>query len=292
MLGIAGYAQQDPQYSLYMFDKMALDPAAAGNKDALEATVISRDQWVGMAGSPVTNAFLIQAPLNNKKIAWGVEVMNDRTGLASNTMIQGNYAYNIHLGSGKLAIGIGLQLSDYSIDWGQIDMPDKSTDLYNNSGSMSKFIPDADAGLFYSTQTFYMGASLTHLLQPKITNVAGSEANFAYHSYVIAGKSFLLSQNFMLNPSLVVQWTQNAPTAFTINVDALLAQKLWLGIAVKPQYGFVALIAYKISEAVQIGYAYDYGVNAIGTQGGGSHELSLVFDFGSNKLVQLSPRYF
>ncbi len=290
--GITLFAQQDPQFSMYMFDKMALDPAAAGNKDALEATVITRDQWTGISGSPTTNALLLQAPLNSKKIAWGLEIMNDRTGPASNTMLEGNYAYNIHLGSGKLAFGIGLQVSDYSIDWGQIDMPDKSTDLYNGGGSMSKFLPDADAGLFYNTQTFYLGASLTHLLQPKITDIAGSAADFEYHGYIITGKSFQLSENFLLNPSLVIQLAKNAPSAYSININALLVQKLWLGLSLKAGYGFTAMAAYKISDAVQLGYAYDLGVNAIGKVGGGSHELSLTFDFGSNKLVQLSPRYF
>ncbi len=286
------FAQQDPQLSLYMFDKMALNPAATGMKDALEVTAISREQWLGMQGAPTTNAVLLEAPLNNKNVAWGVELMNDRTGPASNTIVQGNYAYKIKLGNGKLAMGLGIQVSDYAIDWQQIDMPDKSGDLYNANNSVSKILPDAEAGLFYSNQSFYAGLSYAHLLQPKLTTINDANASFSPHAYFIAGYAFRVSQSVLLNPSLVYQWVSNAPSACSINLNALLADRFWVGVSAKLNYGAAFIVAYKASDVFLVGYAYDLGLNGTGNMGSGSHELSLQINLSPKKIVQLSPRFF
>lgn len=287
------YAQQDPQFSMYMFDKMAINPAAAGSKGLLEANVISRLQWMDIQGAPVTNALLISAPVNNKKICWGAEVMNDRLGPANTTSIQGNYAYNIPIGSGKLALGLGIGIYNYNIDWSKIDYKDK-TDIYPTSANPNKLAPTAEAGAYYHTESYYLGLSFNHLIQSKITDITtDSTATFKGHIYFIAGKAFQSSSgNVIWNPSVIIQIAPNAPPATSLNLNVLLANKLWVGASIKLNYGFVFMVAYKATNNLSIGYAYDLGINNIGVLGGGSHELSLSFDFASHKLQQVSPRYF
>ncbi len=285
-------AQQDPQYSLFMFDKMALNPAAAGSKDAVEINLVSRDQWLDIQGAPVTNALLISAPTASQHTGWGVEVMNDRIGPTTSSSVQGNYAYNIQLGKGKLAMGLGFGVYDYTFDWTAIDYKDK-TDVYASANGSSKITPTAEAGLYYHTTSYYIGFSVNHLIESRLSNISIANAeNFAAHEYFIAGKAFQSASGIIWNPSVILQFAQNAPPAVSINMNVFLAEKLWLGASYKLQYGGVFLAAYKVSHALSIGYAYDLGLNAIGVVGGGAHELSLTLDFAGNKATQVSPRFF
>ncbi len=286
-------AQQDPQFSLYMFDKMALNPAAAGSKDALEVNIIARDQWLDIQGAPLTDAIMVSAPSAGKHTGWGFEVMNDNIGPTTSNSVQGNYAYNIPIGPGKLAMGLGVGVYDYTFNWTQIDYRDK-TDIYALANGGSKITPTAEAGLYYHTSTWYAGFSVNHLIESSLTNVniANTSATFSAHEYLIAGKAFQSASGIIWNPSIILQLAQNAPPAASINLNVLLAEKIWLGASFKPGYGGVLLVSYKASKTFRIGYAYDLGLNGIGVIGGGSHELSLTIDFASNKATQVSPRFF
>jgi type IX secretion system PorP/SprF family membrane protein len=292
ILPVVTFAQQDPQYSLYMFDKMALNPAAAGSKDALELNLIARNQWLDIPGTPATNALLVSAPLNSKHTGWGAEIMNDRIGPITSSSVQGNYAYNIHLGNGRLAMGIGVGIYDYTVDWAQIDFKNKN-DIYAMPGVGSKLTPTAEAGLYYHTTSYYLGLSFNHLIASRLTDITtDSSATFRPHIYFIAGKGFKSHSGIVWSPSVIVQFVQNAPPSLSINLNVLLAEKLWLGVSFKPQYGVVFLAAFKASQVLSIGYAYDLGLNAIGVIGGGAHELSLKLDFASRKSGRVSPRFF
>jgi len=291
-LPLLSFAQQDPQYSLYMFDKMAVDPAAAGSKDDMELNLISRDQWLDIPGAPITNALLFSAPIQDKHAGWGVEIMNDRIGPTQSSSLQGNYAYNVRIGNGRLAMGLGIGLYDYTFDFSQIDYKDQN-DVYAMANNGSKITPTAEAGLYYHTTTYYVGVSFNHLIESRLTNITtDSSASFKPHAYFIAGKSFQSASGIIWNPSIIIQYATNAPIAASINLNVLLINKLWLGASFKPGYGFVLLAAYRATNAISVGYAYDLGLNNIGTLGGGSHELSLSISFGSNKVAQISPRFF
>lgn len=287
------FAQQDPQFSLYMFDKMAIDPAAAGSKDATEVNIISRDQWLDIPGAPITNAILFSAPTPAKHAGWGIEVMNDNIGPTTSNSVQGNYAYNIPIGQGKLAMGLGIGVYDYTFNWSEISYKDKN-DAYAMANNGSTMAPTAEAGLYYYTSSWYIGASVNHLIESQLTNITvdNATADFAAHAYLIAGKAFQSASGIIWNPSIILQLAQNAPPAASINLNVLLAQKIWLGVSFKPGYGGVFLASYQASKTIRIGYAYDLGLNGIGVIGGGTHELSITLDFGSNKATKVSPRFF
>jgi len=289
---LVAYAQQDPQFSLYMFDKMAINPAAAGSKDAMEANLIARDQWLDIQGAPKTAALTIQAPFSSQKVGWGAEVMTDQIGPTTATSLQGNYAYHLRLLNGQLSMGLGLGLYDYVIDFSKIDYKDQ-TDPYNTLNRSQKLVPTAEAGLYYYSRSFYVGVSVNHLIQSKLTSESyDSAAAFRPHAYVILGQGFQLSSNLVFNPSIMVRLAQNAPPTGDINLLFLLQQKIWLGVSFRATYGLVFMAAYRISHMFQLGYAYDLGLNGIGTVAGGAHEITLTADFGGNKTIQASPRYF
>src|SRR6185312_7743673 len=191
-----------------------------------ELNILARDQWLGINGAPMTDALLISSPVASKKVGWGFELMDDKIGPTNNVEVQGNYAYNIPIGSGKLAAGIGVGVSQYTIDWSQIDMKDK-TDVYGTLIRSSKVVPNAEAGLYYHTQSWYTGLSFNHLIESKFTDiVTDSAAAFKPHIYFIAGKAFRSKSGTIWNPSIVMQVAQNAPGASSLNLNVLLAEKL------------------------------------------------------------------
>ena len=292
LLPLIGLAQQDPQFTLFMFDKMALDPAAQV-VDALEMNLMSRDQWLDIPGAPITNALTISGASPGKNAGWGFEVMNDQIGPTTSNTVQGDYAYNIRIGNGKLAMGLGIGVYDYEFNLAEIDYKDKN-DISAMTSASTKLTPTAEAGLYYYSTSYYVGVSVNHLIESELTNITvdNSSVTFAPHMYLIAGKAFQSASGIIWNPSIIVQYVQNAPPSISANLNVLLAEKLWLGASYQMGYGCVFLIDYKASHTLSIGYAYDLGLNAIGVIGGGTHELAITLDFGSNKASQVSPRFF
>ena len=293
MLRYTAFSQQDPQYSMYMFDQLALNPAYAGSRDALSASLLDRNQWVNIPGAPQTANFILQGPLASKNVGIGLELMSDKIGPTTDNYLSGSYAYRLKLGHGKLAFGLRVGVYDYQINFNDIDYKDKN-DVYSSYGQSQKIIPSSDAGLYYYTQTFYAGFSITHLIGGRMTdynNPINMDASFKPHAYLNFGKAFQLSQNVVLNPTLLIKYAQNAPTTFDLNLNMLLDNKLWLGISARKNYGFVFLAAYNITERFRIGYSYDAGFNEIGVAGGGSNEILLNYDFNVRHSKSVSPRY-
>src|SRR4051812_1318734 len=95
-------AQQDPQYSQYMFNQMAINPAYAGSKEALSSAVLLRSQWTGIEGAPKTETFTIHGPLKKKKVGLGFTVIGDQIGPKKSIGALGSYAYRIPIKNGKL----------------------------------------------------------------------------------------------------------------------------------------------------------------------------------------------
>jgi type IX secretion system PorP/SprF family membrane protein len=96
------FAQQDPQYSMYMFNPLAVNPAYAGGRDRLALVALYRDQWTGLAGAPRTFSLTAHAPLLDDRIGVGGSISNDNLGVLN--MINGtaDFSYRLPVGKGKL----------------------------------------------------------------------------------------------------------------------------------------------------------------------------------------------
>lgn len=289
----AAAAQQDPQYSGYMFNHLSINPAYAGSRDVLSTALVIRNQWTGIDGAPKTSSLNIHGPLKKKKVGLGLQIVSDELGPKRSTGIMGTYAYRIPLGPGKLAMAARFGVFGYTYDWGKIDYKDQA-DIYNTGTVEHITVPTADAGLYYHTQTFYAGLSASHITHGRLTNednINGQDAELKTHFYATASKAFQLSDHFVLNPSVLVKAVGNAPIGLDVNMNMLIDQSLWLGVSIRKNYGFVMLAQYNITSKFKLGYAFDMGLNRIGIQGKGTHELLLQYDFNVYKSKTLSPRY-
>jgi type IX secretion system PorP/SprF family membrane protein len=290
--GYSAFAQQDPQYSQYMFNQMAINPAYAGSKDALSTSVFFRNQWTGIDGAPKTETVSIHGPLAKKKIGLGFTVVADQIGIKKSIGALGSFAYRIPIRNGKLAFGLRFGIYNYSYKLDDNMYKDKA-DVYNTQ-LPSLIVPTADAGLYYYTSSLYLGFSATHLYGGRLTNITNQNSDNAQlspHYFFTFGKAWEFSDKLIFNPSCMVKTAANVPATIDVNFSFLLAQRVWLGLSTRSSYGAVVYTQIYITDKFKLGYAYDIGLNKIGRAGGGTHELMIGYDFNVLKSKMISPRY-
>jgi type IX secretion system PorP/SprF family membrane protein len=281
------FSQQDPQYSQYMFNHLAVNPAYAGNRDVFSTTVVYRDQW-SLEGSPTTASLSLQAPLQQKKAGVGLEFVSDRLGLKRTNGVLASYAYRIQFLKGKLAFGLRTGFYNYVFEWDKVKVKDKA-DVVNTGVQSSKTTGTADFGMYYYTRSFYWGLGLTHLNRGKITDVS-STTKQSVHYFMPIGISFLKGKT-LLNPSVMIKGTR-AGLEIDLNMNMLLKERLWMGVSLRTHYGIVLMMQYLVSDKMKIGYSYDYGLNRIGALGKGTHEIMIGYDLNFKGAKMETLRYF
>jgi len=289
------FAQQDPQYSMYMFNQYVINPAFGGSKDAVSATLMLRNQWVGIDGAPRTQTLSVHAPLSKKKIGLGLHVVTDQIGPVKTAGIFGSYSYKITLPKGKLVMGLRAGMFQYVYNWNAIDHYDQADNVYTQNRT-SYIVPSADAGLYYYTRDMYIGLSATHLFNGRITSTTapnGDNASYVPHAFLTVGKAFDISSSVILNPSFALRTAENSPVNADINLNALFQNRVWVGVSYRTSFGIVFLTQVVVTEKLKIGYSFDWGFTPIAGIGQGSHEFMMSYDFavfGRSKMI--SPRYF
>lgn len=307
-------AQQDAQFSQYMFNGIYINPAYAGYREQLNLSAFYRNQWTGLDGAPQTISFAADATANNERVGLALQLMNDRIGAQSSTMAYLNYAYRIPLGNREngntLALGIGAGIVQYRIDGTKLDPTDGADPLLLNQ-RRSILMPDARAGVYFSNDRIYAGLSvdnlIVHYLEPRKDN----EHYFPdkkMHMYLTAGGLIPLSDNFLLKPSFMWKEDFAGPGSLDLNAFVLIAEKIWIGASYRTAFNvlkkdhldpslqkpaaFVALAEIYVAQKLRIGYGYDIPLNRLGDYNYGSHEISLGYFFTPKKARMLTPRYF
>ncbi|MEW6469008.1 MAG: type IX secretion system membrane protein PorP/SprF [Bacteroidota bacterium] len=290
-LSAAAVAQQDGQYSQYMFNQLSINPAYAGSREVLAVSTLYRKQWIHIDGAPQTSTFTVQVPLRNKKVGLGFETFSDRLGPRQVDAALFSYAYRIPLLNGNLAMGLRFGGYSYQIFWNKIKYRDQN-DPYNHYTVEKKGVLTADFGLYYYSKSFYWGFSATHLNRAELISPDTLPAGrLVPHLYSPIGMGFQLSSGLVINPSLLVKVVKGAPVDVDVNCNFLFNEKLWLGLSYRLSYGVVALMQWNITDHLKLGYGYDLGLNRIGTVGGATHELMLGYDFSLKNPKTISPRY-
>jgi type IX secretion system PorP/SprF family membrane protein len=287
------YAQQDPQYSQYMFNQLVINPAYAGSKNILSSALFLRAQWSGIDGAPRTESISIHGPLKKQKVGLGFAVIADQVGPKQSIGALGSYAYRFILGKGKLSFGLRAGVYNYIYNWNDIIYKDQA-DVYNTHTRTSIIVPTADAGIYYYTNTLYAGVSATHLYNGRLTTVSnlnGDNAVLSPHLFVTFGKGWEISDQLTFNPSFAVKMAKSSPTSVDVNLSFLLQQKIWMGISARSSKTMVIYAQLYLSEKFKIGYSMDIGFNKIERAGGPSHELMLSYDLKVYKSKMLSPRH-
>lgn len=304
MVGLSILAQQDPQYSQYQFNQMVINPAYAGNKDALSAVIDIRKQWGGFQGAPSTQSFSFHGPLKKKRIGLGLSAYNDAIGPKRVTAAYSNISYILQLSSKlKLSFGLRAGFVNYVFDFNKMNYKDPGeTNAFANMSS-NKIKPDFDAGIYLKSNSFYAGFSATHLNSAYIyndkisyTNVSGSQVEYDLtyklntHIFAIISKGFSVNDNLVINPTIIYKGTI-AVSNVDANLNFLIKQRVWLGVFYRSDATLGGLMQVYVTDKIKVGYAFDMSMGKVQKRLGNGHEIMIGFDLNTFKSKMLSPRY-
>lgn len=286
-------AQQDPQFNLYQFNQMVINPAYAGARDAIAVVGDVRNQWTGFEGAPRTSCLSIHGPIANKHIGIGLTVVNDVMGPRNLFGIYGNFAYILKLSNKyKLSFGINGGLNRFQFDFSKISFKsyETSTSFYQVQ-NYNKL--DINSGIYLRSNTFFAGLSTTHLYNGDVYNISDSSSTLSYrlrtHMFFTLGKSFSLGEKVIFAPTLAYR-VVNSKANGDLNLNFFLFKKLWLGVFSRGGYGPGFLLQYYINDKIRVGYSFDTG-SRDARKLGPSHEVMFGIDLGGNKSKVISPRF-
>ncbi len=289
-------AQQDPQYSQYMFNQIGINPAFAGTRDVLSANLFYRNQWTGFPGAPTTEVFNMHSPLRGDHVSVGLQIVGDQIGPVGTTSILTTYAYKIKTRKGHLSFGLSAGVIDHVIDYSKIEYKDQ-TDPYANLGSVAKIVPTFDVGIYYYTKSFYVGYSITHINQPPYGSIKDSatgtvNALIKANQFFTLGKAWQLNENLVFRPSVLVKAVTGLPWSIDLDAGFLIRNALWLSTTLRSSGAIAFIVQYSISSRLKIGYAYDLTISDLSSYARSSHELYLGYDLNLYKTKTPSARYF
>lgn len=283
-------AQQDPQYTQYMYNMNVINPAYAGSTESLSFGLLYRNQWTNIDGAPETGTFFGHSAIGNN-LGLGLSVITDQLGPVKETNAYVDFSYTLKLGGEhKLAFGIKAGATFHDIGLSNIDLINPGDPFFQN---INETTPNIGAGLFYYTDKYYISASVPNMLSSvhlsQNGNNIGSETQ---HYFVSGGYVFDVTRNIELKPSFLVKSAFDAPTSFDVNVNARFNKKFEIGASYRLDDSFSGLVNFAVSPTLRIGYAYDAVSSDINAFAPASHEVMLLFDLNFSKRASRSPRYF
>ncbi len=265
-------AQQDAMYSQYMFNQLLVNPAYAGNQDALNITAIRRWQWVNMDGAPRTLTFAADAPVWNDRVGLGLTVLSDRIGVTMNNSIFTTYSYRIKTSEeSSLSFGLQLGVSNFRSELSSLTTTvDNDPTLAQNT---NRWLPNVGSGVYYKTKRFYAGFSLPHLIKTRVAD--GMQSFQRRHYFITAGYSFNASKSIALKPSLLLKYVRGSTLQVDINLNTWFYDRIGVGVSYRTGDSVVVLAEFMITPQLGFGYAYDAMLTPLKMYTSGSHELLL-----------------
>jgi len=296
-LGYTAKAQQDYQFTHYMYDKLSFNPGYAGLNKSICGTIIFREQWSGFDGNPTTALINVHAPVKMLRGGLGFTYVSDKLGFESNNLARLSYSYHMGLGVGDLGIGISAGILQKSIQANWIT-PDGTPAIDDASIAVSGangLVPDINFGVFYLQNQLYMGISATHLYAPDLTDLNISNAK---HFWITAGYEYGLGPDLKLRPSILAK-SDAASTQLDVNVNVLYKDMIWGGVSYRVSDAIAPMLGYQNNDVgggtLRIGYAYDVTTSQIKGYSNGSHDIMVNYCFNLDKPKPLqkskNPRF-
>jgi type IX secretion system PorP/SprF family membrane protein len=270
------YSQQLPNYTQYLYNMQILNPAYVGARAELSMSLLSRQQWIGVKGAPVTRTFSINGRTENG-IGIGATFVNDKIGLSETNNVNVDVSYTLVTSQySRLSLGLKGGLTFFSNNLANGITPDN--DIYASTNG--KF-PNVGFGAFFYNRKFYVGLSIPYLLETPQFYIEDNfkETRLAEHAnyFLSTGAVFKLSESILFKPSTMVRYTSNLPLSIDFNSNFLYKEVIEAGVSYRNQNSISALFALIIKEKFRIGYAYDYRLKTPGVDFS-SHEIILHLD--------------
>ena len=275
-------AQQLPQYSQYMLNEMAINPAVAGRDDYSEVRSNYRNQWVGITDAPRTYMLTLQGPMKNQKMGLGGNFYTDMVGPTRRTGASASYAYHLKLTDKyKLGFGLSAGIMQWGIDGNKIQLRDE-TDQQLLTTYRTAPVPDFGTGVtFYQKGLFSFGVALPQIYRAPIELYQGAYKNsrLASQLNVNGVYYYALNEDITIEPSFLVKYVKPAPVKVDVGVRCIYKKQIWAGAVYRHNDAASFLFGYMYKDYLMFGYSYDVTTTRIRKYSGGTHEIMLGLRF-------------
>lgn len=289
-------AQQDSQYTQYMYNTQTVNPGYAGNRGVLSFTGLYRTQWVGLEGAPKTMSFIGSAPVCDR-LGIGLSFFKDEIGISIQNNLNLDVSYTLPLNDNSyLSFGVKGGLNILEVDYTKLNPNDLTDSSFHGSNNIDgESSPIVGAGLYLRhLDRWYLGISIPNFLQTKHyedSTISIAKEQMTY--YFIGGYVFDLDPILKFKPAFLLKATRGAPLAADISANFLFKETFTFGLAYRWDAAISGLLGFQLNENIMLGYAYDYDTTDLGNYNRGSHEFFLRFEIGSrNTNGIISPRFF
>ncbi|PKA97051.1 type IX secretion system PorP/SprF family membrane protein [Flavobacteriaceae bacterium MAR_2009_75] len=293
-------AQQDAQYTQYMYNTMAVNPAYAGSRGVFSIVGLHRSQWIGLDGAPKTQTINFHTPVS-ERVGIGLSIVNDEIGNGTNqeTYFDGVFSYTIPLSrTAKLSFGVKASAHLLNVDFNKLANYNNEASSIGLSNIDRKFSPNFGAGVYYHTDDFYLGLSVPNFLKTRHFDDSSSSTSFLAEErmnfYLITGYVFDIHPRWKFKPAVLLKAVSGAPLQADISANFLYNDKFTLGAAYRWDAAVSALFGFQLSDQFMVGLAYDREVTELGGTrfNDGSFEIMLRYEFLTRYKRVLTPRFF
>jgi len=290
MVSMIVQGQQLPQYTQYMFTKLALNPGYAGAGDGICVTGLVRQQWVGfketstdtegnssnVSVAPKTYLISIHSPIKVLRGGLGATIVQDQIGHFNDIYVNLMYAYQTTLGAGDLGIGLQLSLLNKSIDFSKLEPLNSSDPVLNDKFDETDMYFDIGLGLYYRIpDSYYLGLSVLQLLETE--KPSGTTLKLKRQINLMGGLEFNFpnTPDIDILPSVLIK-TDGASAQYDLTALLRYKNKFWGGMTYRHQDAIALIVGFDYKN-FNIGYSYDINTSAIATSG--THEIRASYCF-------------
>lgn len=281
------FSQQQAQNSMYLYNGLYLNPAYAGSRDVLNATVMYRDQWVKIPGAPQTASVGINSPLNNNKLALGLLYTYDQIGVAKTNSFNADFAYRIKVGKHKdvtISFGVSAGFENYSANLSSVATTDPNDPSFEGN-NQNRWLPNIGAGVYAYNNKFFAGISAPYILANRLNGKASAFATSTgiarqYQNLLITGGYvFTLGKKVHFIPSVLLKYVPKyAPVTLDFNAMFAFIDRVWIGASYRLNDSYDFSVAVNLTRQIKIGYCYDLTVSPLSKYTTGTHEIMVSFD--------------
>jgi type IX secretion system PorP/SprF family membrane protein len=277
------FGQQQAIFTNFLVNDYYYNPAIAGSKNVHVGSMSYRNQWSGFEGAPITLMGNFYGSYRNKgKVGYGGSIISEKTGLTQRTGVYINYAQHFKL-SEKLKLGLGIQpgYMQYRVKLYDAQLADAGDDILTGNVFSANAI-DFNAGFhLYSEKFFFMG-SFNQILGDQI-KFTTYNTGLTMHYTAIGGYNFKIKKKFVLQPSVLLKYTEPTPLQWAAMIKGTFNKKLWAGLSYRSDDAASICVGYAFKERFNVGYSYDYSLSGISQYQSGSHEIVLSFILTKSK---------
>lgn len=288
-------AQQESQYTQYMYNTTLFNPAYAGSREVASIFGTYRTQWVGIDGAPKTTALSFHMPIEDKNVGIGASVFHETIGPLANTALMVDFSYTLQLeNESKLAFGIKGTAGLFHFDRNKITLRDYRDPYFLNART-NTFLPNVGVGAFWYSNNYYLGVSIPSLLSTESFDAERAQSSTVgktQHYYLIGGYVFDINENVKFKPAALVKAVQGAPLQFDLSANFMFNEKFVVGGAWRYGAAVSLMAGFQIDKNWFLGYAYDYETTDLRKYNSGSHEVFLRYEFYKDLRRIISPRFF